>query len=63
MALVDDCIKERWQTKKTRRLSLPLPAKGIDPKALMHQIFTRRGSENHNTQPSPLRFHTTVAAY
>lgn len=63
MALVDDCIKEKWQTKKPRRLSLPLPAKGIDPRALVHQIFTWRGSENHHNQPSPLRYHTAVAAY
>lgn len=63
MALVDDCIKERWQTKKPRRLSLPLPAKGIDPRAFMNQFLTRRGSESHHTQSSPLRYHTAVAAY
>ena len=67
MALVDDCIKERWQAKKPRRLSLPLAPKGLDAKSIMHQLFARRGSQddNHNSHAnsSPLRQHTAVAAY
>jgi len=61
MALVDDCIRERWQPKKPRRLSLPLTPKAMDPRALVQHIFSRRASETHAT--SPLRYHTPVAAY
>ncbi|XDG09597.1 hypothetical protein ABKA04_009212 [Annulohypoxylon sp. FPYF3050] len=66
MALVDDCIKERWQTKKVRKIGIPLMSKSLDvevvsPKAFMQHMFARRNSEHH---PSPLRFHQRpVAAY
>ena len=63
MALVDDCIKERWQAKKPRRISLPLAPKGMDAKSIMHQLFTRRPSENNHNQSSPLRHQTAVAVY
>ena len=62
MALVDDCIKERWQAKKPRRLSLPLAPKSLDAKSFMHQIFARRGSDNSQSHSSPLRQQTAVAA-
>ncbi|RYO79428.1 hypothetical protein DL766_006868 [Monosporascus sp. MC13-8B] len=61
MALVDDCIRERWQPKKPRRLSLPLTPKTMDPRAFVQHIFSRRASETHAT--SPLRYHTPIAAY
>ncbi|KAI1207090.1 uncharacterized protein F4807DRAFT_453144 [Annulohypoxylon truncatum] len=66
MALVDDCIKERWQTKKVRKIGIPLMSRSLDvevvsPKTFMQHMFTRRNSEHH---PSPLRFHQRpVAAY
>ncbi|KAF6798754.1 hypothetical protein CSOJ01_12678 [Colletotrichum sojae] len=55
MALVDDCIKERWQTKKVHRIPVPLTSKTVDvegPRAFMQHIFQRRGSDQ---QSSPLR--------
>ncbi|KAI2619989.1 hypothetical protein GGR54DRAFT_639755 [Hypoxylon sp. NC1633] len=64
MALVDDCIKERWQTKKIRRIGVPLVSKSLDvevvsPKTFVQQMFARRNSDHH---PSPLRFQRAVAA-
>ncbi|KAI1461437.1 hypothetical protein F4805DRAFT_453867 [Annulohypoxylon moriforme] len=66
MALVDDCIKERWQTKKVHKIEIPLMSKSLDvevisPRSFMQHMFARRNSEHH---PSPLRFNQrTVAAY
>ncbi len=65
MALVDDCIKERWQTRKVHRL--PLTSKTFEyvgPKALMQQVFGRRHSEGgHSNQSSPLRYVSPISAY
>ncbi|KAI1377536.1 hypothetical protein F4677DRAFT_444128 [Hypoxylon crocopeplum] len=65
IALVDDCIKERWQTKKIHRIGLPLTSKSLDvevvsPKAFVQHMFARRNSDHH---PSPLRFQRAVAAF
>ncbi|KAI1105801.1 hypothetical protein F4804DRAFT_330887 [Jackrogersella minutella] len=65
IALVDDCIKERWQTKKVHRIGLPLMSRSLDvevvsPKAFVQHMFARRNSDHH---PSPLRFQKAVAAY
>ncbi|OTB19864.1 hypothetical protein K445DRAFT_52946 [Daldinia sp. EC12] len=62
MALVDDCIKMRWQTKKSPRIGLPLLSRSLDvsPKSFVQQMFTRRNSDHH---PSPLRFLRAVPAY
>lgn len=65
MALVDDCIKERWGTKKSHRIGLPLTNKATDiehtgPKAFVQQIFSRRSSDqNTRNHPNP----NPVAAY
>jgi hypothetical protein len=57
MALVDDCIKERWQTKKPQRA----PVEYAGTKSFMHQMFTRRAPPE---QPhSPLRHALPIAAY
>ena len=63
MALVDDCIKERFQSEKThRRIPVPLRSKttGFEysgARGFMQNLFTRRNSAD-NPQPSssPLRF-------
>ncbi|KAI1083575.1 hypothetical protein F5B20DRAFT_411326 [Whalleya microplaca] len=66
MSLVDNCVKERWQTKKIHRIGLPLTSKTLDvevisPRAFVQQMFARR---NSNPRPRPLRFQQrTVAAY
>ncbi|KAI5920218.1 hypothetical protein F4810DRAFT_445780 [Camillea tinctor] len=58
IALVDDCIKERWQSKsKTRRISLP---EVLGPKAFVQHIFARRNSDHHSH--SPLRHQELAAA-
>ncbi|KAH6634611.1 hypothetical protein B0J18DRAFT_461770 [Chaetomium sp. MPI-SDFR-AT-0129] len=71
MALVDDCIKERWQTKKAHRIPMPSTFKSVNfeavsPKAIVRHVFGRRNSNNHgHTRPttpsSPLRFANTIA--
>ncbi|KAK8051378.1 hypothetical protein PG993_002763 [Apiospora rasikravindrae] len=61
MALVDDCIKERWDTRRLRRVSMP---KAMDfeyarPKAFVQHMFGRRNSAPQR----PLHWTTPVAAY
>jgi hypothetical protein len=60
MALVDDCIKQRWH--RTDRFHLPVPIpnlspKGLNmeyvgPKRLIDEVFNRRGS---NSTPRALQ--------
>ncbi|KAL0944484.1 uncharacterized protein CTRU02_202371 [Colletotrichum truncatum] len=62
MALVDDCIKDRWQVKKVHRIPVPLTTKTVDvegPRAFMHHLFQRRASDQ---QSSPLR-HRPISTY
>lgn len=64
MALVDDCIKERWQPKKMHHIAVPLTQRTLSfgsatPLRFMQQFFGRRNS--NSTPPSPLR--TPMAAY
>ncbi|KAK0715300.1 hypothetical protein B0H67DRAFT_553859 [Lasiosphaeris hirsuta] len=69
MALVDDCIKERWQTKKVHRIPVPLTHKTVNlghvaPRSFMQHMFGRRHSNDHHSNPpSPLRFANPIAAY
>ncbi len=71
MALVDDCIKDRWQTKKAHHIPLPLTSKSVSfealsPKAIMQHVFGRRYSNEHQrptTPSSPLRFANPIAAH
>lgn len=79
IALVDDCIKERWQRPKKAALPLPLLAPlaltskavhldAISPRAIMQHVFGRRYSDSSQRpgtppSPSPLRFANSVAAY
>ncbi|KAL2126119.1 hypothetical protein VTI74DRAFT_1649 [Chaetomium olivicolor] len=68
MALVDDCIKERWQPKKVHRIPVPLTSKtvnfeAVSPKAFMQHVFGRRHSNDHSPPGSPLRFAKPVSAY
>ncbi|CAK7225020.1 hypothetical protein SCUCBS95973_005719 [Sporothrix curviconia] len=69
IALADDCIRTRWQPKKTHHnLAMPLLSRTLDmdhagPRALMQHVFHRRnsnssGSNGSHTGPytsSPLR--------
>ena len=77
MALVDDCIKERWQpAKKVHHIPVPLTHKTVDvvpmsPKTMLQQVFGRRNSkENHQHEyqyyskpSSPLRYANPISAY
>ncbi|KAM0323454.1 hypothetical protein ACHAQA_008733 [Verticillium albo-atrum] len=65
MALVDDCIKERWQIKKHHHLfHLPSASKTLGtehgPRAFVHNLFQRRSSEPH--APSA-RHRRTISIY
>ncbi|KAM7218167.1 hypothetical protein V8F06_006458 [Rhypophila decipiens] len=62
MALVDDCIKERWQTKKavhrifpgvptlTRSKTVNILGSVGSPRSLMQHVFGRRNSNDHHNQ-------------
>jgi len=71
MALVDDCIKEKWQTKKAHRIPMPSTFKSVNldavsPKAIMQHVFGRLYSNDHqrpSTPSSPLRFANPAAAH
>lgn len=66
IALVDDCIKERWQTKKVHRIPVPLTHKTVNiaPRSFMQHVFGRRYSNDYySSPPSPLRFANPIAAY
>ncbi|EAQ87335.1 hypothetical protein CHGG_03954 [Chaetomium globosum CBS 148.51] len=70
MTLVDDCIKERWQTKKAHRIPMPSTFKSVNfdavrPKAIMQHVFGRRNSNDHqrpSPPSSPLRHANPAAA-
>lgn len=68
MALVDDCIKVRWQNKshRVRRVSFPLTHKTMDfdvagPKAFVQGLLSRRSTSERVPQ-SPLRHGNGIAA-
>lgn len=64
MALVDDCIKEKWQTKNVHRIPLPLTSRTVDvPRALMPQIFTRRHTDGPQHTAGPPRYNNAIPAY
>ncbi|KAI1813171.1 hypothetical protein GGS20DRAFT_493729 [Poronia punctata] len=65
MALVDDCIKTRWQPAKNRlrRFSLP-EMEFTGPRSFVQQLFQRRNSEHHQQRPSsPLRSQRVITTY
>jgi hypothetical protein len=68
MALVDDCIKERWQPKKVHRIPVPLTHRTMSfgpvaPRSFMQHVFGRRYSDHHSNPPSPLRLANPIAAF
>ncbi|KAJ1333339.1 hypothetical protein MN608_03329 [Microdochium nivale] len=56
IALVDDCIRERWQSKDPNRASV---LHAGNPREFVQNLFTRRPSDNG---PSPLRFQRATVA-
>ena len=64
MTLVDDCIKERFQSEKThRRIPVPLRSKttsfeynGPRGFGFVQNLFTRRNSADPPATSSPLRY-------
>lgn len=54
VALVDDCIKERWQPNKVHHIPVPLTTKTVDvaPKSFMQQLFGRRDSKKKHQKAS-----------
>lgn len=64
MALVDDCIKERWQTKKIHRLPVLGDVEYVGPRAFMQRVFSqRRSSSDSSQQVSPLRYANPISAF
>ncbi|KAJ4390807.1 hypothetical protein N0V93_004405 [Gnomoniopsis smithogilvyi] len=60
MTLVDDCIKERWQTKKIHRLPTLGDVGSNGPRALMNRVFSPRRTSSD--QHSPLRYTSPISA-
>ncbi|CAN8103192.1 unnamed protein product [Discula destructiva] len=59
MALVDNCIKERWQTKKMHRLPALGDMGSSSPRSFMQRVFSqRRASSDH--PHSPLRYTSPI---
>ncbi|KAI4603177.1 hypothetical protein KJ359_005969 [Pestalotiopsis sp. 9143b] len=57
MALVDDCIKQRWGAKgtQTQRIGVPTRSKTLEfdhsgPKSFVQQLFSRRNSDHARPQ-------------
>ncbi|KAK3324296.1 hypothetical protein B0T19DRAFT_227486 [Cercophora scortea] len=70
MALVDDSIKENWQTKKVHHIPVPfLASKAFNfeapaPLSFMQHVFGRRHSNDYHSSPSsPLRLANPIPAY
>ena len=51
IALVDDCIKRKWHSKRSAQLNVPVQPSGktasdfVGPKRLMDEVFNRRGQQ------------------
>ncbi|KAI0014294.1 hypothetical protein F4779DRAFT_3853 [Xylariaceae sp. FL0662B] len=65
ISLVDNCVKERWQTKKIHRIGLPLTSKTMDVEVLSPRAFVQHMFARRNSQPrsSPLRLQRPVTVY
>lgn len=77
MALVDDCIRTRWQPRKIHhRVTVPLTSRTLDmesvrPRALMQHVFHRRNSNSNGSNgngsstytSSPLRHAQPIPTY
>jgi hypothetical protein len=69
IALVDDCIKRRFHSKKVRQVPLtPLHVEIVTPKAMVEHMFKRRNSggstkSEREQRSSPLRYANAIAAH
>lgn len=67
IALVDDCIKERWQAKKPSHRAIRNRTGDFNqsnPRSFMQSFFQRRHSEEHSSSRGSLKFgRKPVAAY
>lgn len=65
MALVDDCIKERWQPRKVHHLPMLGDVEYVGARAFMQRVFSQRSisSEHYHHQGSPLRLTNPISAY
>lgn len=62
MALVDDCIKRKYRTKKVVQLNIPLPMTShlkmnmeyVGPKRLIDEVFNRRPTIQARSMSSPV---------
>lgn len=50
MALVDDCIKDRWQTKKIHHLPILGNVEYVGPRAFMQRVFSQRRTSSDGPQ-------------
>ncbi|ROW02222.1 hypothetical protein VSDG_02425 [Cytospora chrysosperma] len=64
MALVDDCIKERWQAPKVHHLPVLGDVERGGPRSFMQRVFSQRSnSSEREHHHSPTRHATSIPAY
>ncbi|KAJ0115784.1 hypothetical protein J7T55_010607 [Diaporthe amygdali] len=65
IALVDDCIKERWQPKKSHHIPVLGDVQYVGPRAFVQRVFSsRRNSASQDHHPkSPLRNSDAIDVY
>ncbi|KAI3392640.1 hypothetical protein diail_5428 [Diaporthe ilicicola] len=65
IALVDDCIKERWQPKRTHHIPVLGDVEYVGPRAFVQRVFSsRRNSASQDHHPkSPLRNSDAIHVY
>lgn len=62
IALVEDCIRERWQTKKTRGSPARANVESAGPRAFMQRVFSQRRTSSEQQHHSPLRYASPISA-
>ncbi|KUI55077.1 hypothetical protein VP1G_02421 [Cytospora mali] len=63
MALVDDCIKERWQTPKVHHLPVLGDVERGGPRSFMQRVFSQRSNSSDHYHHSPPRYPNPISAY
>lgn len=51
ITLVDDCIKERWQSRKTHHIPVLGDVEYVGPRAFMQRVFSQRSQEHRSKSP------------
>lgn len=66
VALVDDCIHERWQTSKKKTAHFPVLADmgtATKPRGFMQRVFCPRRASSSEHAHSPLRHASPISTF